>query len=45
MGEVLIVVGSVSLALLWIFAAFGGLMSVWDTFGDHVGQWLERFKR
>ena len=45
LSDALIITGTVSLALLWAFAAFGGIMSVWDTFGDHIGEIIKRFKR
>jgi len=44
MEQVLIAVGVMSLALLWIFAAFGGAMALWDTYGDHIAQLWKRFK-
>ncbi len=45
METAIVVIGASSLALLWLFAAAGGIASLWDTFGDHAYKLLERFKR
>ncbi len=42
----IIIVGALSsLAFLWAIAALGALASVNDTFGEYMGQLLERIKR
>ena len=41
----LIIMGTTSLALLWGFAALGGVMTMWDTFGGYVEEMIMRFKR
>tara|TARA_R110002020_G_scaffold138125_2_gene307912 strand:- start:1467 stop:1613 length:147 start_codon:yes stop_codon:yes gene_type:complete len=42
----IVIIGAMSsLALLWGFAAIGGLASLWDTFGEHVEELAQRLKR
>lgn len=45
MEDAIILIGMASTLLLWGFAAFGGLASLWDTFGDHIEGLYTRFKR
>jgi len=42
--NIALLIGAGSLALLWAFAAIGGLASLWDTFGGHLEGLVERIK-
>jgi hypothetical protein len=45
MEDAIILIGMAATLLLWGFAAFGGLASLWDTFGDHLERLYMRLKR
>ena len=32
----LIILGLISVSLLWVFSVAGGLQTLWDTFGEHA---------
>ena len=44
MEDALILIGMSGVGLLWAFAAIGALASIWDTFGNHVSDIIEKLK-
>ena len=44
-GDILILIGMSSLGLLWGFATFGAISSLWDTFGAHVTDLIDKVRR
>jgi len=40
-----IAIGVASVILLWVFSAYGAAHTLWDTFGDHAGDLIDRFRR
>jgi|ETNvirnome_2_300_1030623.scaffolds.fasta_scaffold192089_1 hypothetical protein len=45
METAIVIIGVSAVTLLWLFAAIGGIASLWETFGDHVHALIERVKR
>jgi len=44
-GDLLIVAGLSCVALLWVFSITAALHSLWDTFGEHAENLVERLKK
>ena len=44
LGDILIVVGLVSLSLLWVFSFVGGMHALWDTLGEHATDLIKKMR-
>ena len=43
--DIIAVLGTVSIAGLWLFCMLGGLAALWETFGDSVEAIVEKLRR
>ena len=44
MQDAIIVIGMTSVMLMWVFCMIGAAHVLWDTFGEHVGELVEKLR-